>query len=319
MVLDRIDIQEELDMNKVRQHTQKVVAQVFSLLIITAIIINSWILIERNGISVFQYITHLKYVGRINWSLLGFLVLFALTLRKGSDIARCLQGFCFWLMGAIALLDSAEAFWGWGLLLVSVALLAHYGFWEKKAGFKAAIYALATLAVFVLAAFLQKRPLLYVLSLVLYAFFIFFFLFFINREGLSRLFREKQDIRRLIQSMNHDRMVIEEMKECLGDDLSSGKVAELVNKIKVQQALVDNDEKRIREMLAVLLNRHGLGEQELELLTLFFFKGGSLTNKECAFLLGTHEEVIKNRFKAIFKKMNVASRTELYSLIIKIA
>lgn len=247
-------------MNEVRQHTQKVVAQVFSLLLIATIIVNSWILIEMKGITVFQYITHLKYVGRTNWFLLGFLVLFALTLRKDSDIARRLQGFCFWLMGAIALLDSAEAFWGWGLLLVSVALLAHYGFWEKKAGLKAVIYALATLAVFVLAAFLQKRPLLYVLSLVIYAFFIFFLLFFINREGLSRLFREKQDIRWLIQSMNHDRMVIEEMKECLGDDLSSGKVAELVNKIKVQQALVDNDEKRIREMLAALLNRHGLGE-----------------------------------------------------------
>lgn len=318
-MLDSIDIQEELDTNEVRQHTQRVVAQVFSLLLIATIIANSWIVILREDITVFQYVTHLKYISWTNWALLGFLVLFALTLKKDSDIARCLQGFYFWLMGAIALLDSAEAFWGWGLLLVSVALLGHYGFWEKKTKLKVVAYAVATLAVFVLAAFKQKRPLLYVLGLVIYAFFIVFFLFFINREGFSRLFWEKQDIRRLIQSMNHDRMVIEEMKECLGDDLSSDRVAELVNKIKVQQALIDNDEKRIREMLAALLNGHGIGEQELELLTLFFFRGGSLTNKECAFLLDTNEEVIKNRFKAIFKKMNVASRTELYSLIIKSA
>lgn len=221
------------------------------------------------------------------------------------------------MMGAIAIFDSAEAFWGWGFFLVSITILNHYGFWDSKVLLKVVFYLNATLIVFIISVLFRKEPLSHVLNLVVYAFFLCFCLIFINREELERLFREKQDIVELIQIMNHDKMVIEELRERLGDTLDVDNIESLMKSMEARKKMLARDERTIRCFLEALPIEKKLANSEIELLSIFLMHSGSLPNKELAFILNTSEDAIKNRFKMIFQKLRVSSRTELYSFLLK--
>ncbi|MDY4609394.1 MAG: hypothetical protein SPD11_02110 [Sphaerochaetaceae bacterium] len=118
--------------HKTERKTQQVLGIVFSLLLVVTIIINSWTIALRNGSSFLFVIMHLEYVSSTNWILLATLCLFVVISVIDNDICRYIQAFIFWAMGALAIIDSHSDFWGWGFFLVSVSLLNHYGFWNKK-------------------------------------------------------------------------------------------------------------------------------------------------------------------------------------------
>lgn len=303
--------------HKTERKTQQVLGIIFSSLLFATIIVNSWTIALRNKIPFLFAITHLEYVPLTNWILLTTLCLFVVISVSDNNICRTLQAFIFGIMGALAIIDSHSEFWGWGFFLVSVSLLNHYGFWNKKLWLKSFILGSILLSVICLSLFLNKEPFTHFFTIMIYASFLFFFLLFIKREELSRMAREKQNLQKMLEEVETRKMAVETMQDQIEENANSELEDELKQKLAIQQAFVIENENKIRSSIERLPSNRKLTEGELDLVVCFFSHRGAVTNKELGFNLTVSEDAVKNRFKSVFHKMGVSSRTELFSFIIQ--
>lgn len=303
-------------MRNVVYETQRTVGILFLILILATIITNITIIMTREGLSFFQYASNLQsYPSNTNLLLCLSFVLFAITTFWDNRLVRYAQGFLFCAQSYIAILDGWETFWGWGLLLVSIMLLNHYGFWNENPGIKITGFSAITIAVFCISIIRSKKSLSYILGFLIYAFFIVFFYIFIKRNELKSLLQQKNRISKLLSQMTQEKMALEELKELIGTESSPEMLESLKNKLQVHQAIIKHDEAAIRDFLLSIPRMDKLSQGELDLTSLFFIHRGGLSNKELAYMLKTSEDAVKNRFKVVFNKTNTASRTELYSHI----
>lgn len=304
-------------MNQDRWQTQKTVGFVFSALLAITCIVNVITTCIQNGIGLFQVFSSVKYWAATDFIIIALFFLFLGTSFVNNDFARFLQGGLFVVQGYIAIGEDWQLFWGWGLLLVAITLLHHYGFWGTKAKIKAILFSFLTSAIFIVSIINSREPVTHIVGFIVFAFFIFFFLVYTNRRELNRLLNQKKDIKKLVDRITHEKMLIEEIRERFENELGTNNIEDLMKKTQLQQAVIDNDKKLIRDILLSMSSGQNLSEGELDLLVCFVLNRGSLSNKELSFLLGTTEDAIKNRFRIIFQKMNASSRTHLYSQIIQ--
>ena len=244
---------------------------------------------------------------------LALMIFYLYSAFSRHAVMRYAQAFVFMCIGYLAIIEAYGSFWGWGFLLVSVQLLSHYGFWRKRPLPKIAACIALTVAVAIFAIRDQHAGLSVIVACISSFIFLFGSFFFINRSEMSRIFSTKKDLQELSESLLRREAELHELEAKLKsheDPTDSTRM-----NLDLENAILLDDLEVIRAFIESLESLEELTEREQDLLVDFFIHRGSLTNQELAFDLNVSTDSIKQRFKTIYRKLNVCSRTELYAFL----
>jgi len=215
--------------------------------------------------------------------LIILLPIVAMTIFIDKLFFRGLLAFIIYFMAIVAILDSFESFWGWGLYLIFVGLFFLFGFLEKHA-YGYMVLSFSVFIIFGVVGTWMKSKSVWD---VLYSFSCVFF--FSLMIWTITLVSSKTQLK------------IKELEETI---INQDKVIERLT--KSQDSIEKwNEEGKVKQ------NKSHLTQKEVQLVEVFCKNQGKFTNMELADILGMNESSVKATFHRIMQKVDVKSRTEL--------
>ena len=316
-------------MSEEKRLTQIVIGTMFALFLLVTMLIN----IVRNLSDGF---VDVSISAIVYYASMGMFFITSLLTLPDYDWARGLQSICMLVMSYTCFLfNGSDDFFSWGFLLLFILLAWYYDQFLKYLGIKMGLFVGGFIVVTFISSVLHKEPSIIWGNLIYFSC-VFFFLAFIFRNLLSRMFRNEQRIVSLEETLaikDEELRLIQE-KASVDEGLydGAGSMIELQQKVSELEEENSKLKEEIKNNITTYSNRsnlirltkesvdgqlrkcsglEGLKDIDYKILASFFLSKGGKTNREIAYELDTSETAIKNRLHVIMKQLGVPSRTNL--------
>ncbi len=322
-------------MNKEKQLTQVVIGILFAFFLLATVLsaIVTDLIDDTSSVSISKILYYLS---------LGVFFVIALLTLPDFDWARTLQSLCMLIMSYTCfLINGSTGFDAWGFFLLFIMLAWYYDQLKNHFGCKVVTIVVSFIIISFISSGLHRDTSIFWGNLI-YFFCVFFFIAFIFRNLLSKMFRNEQRIVSLEETLaikDEELRLIQE-KAAVDEGLYDGEGSMIELQQKVSELEEENSKlkEEIKNNITTYSNRsnlirltyesvdeqlrkcpelEGLKDIDYKILSSFFLSKGGKTNLEIAYELHTSETTIKNRLHVIMKQLEVSSRANLLVKILE--
>lgn len=285
--------------------TQAIISNLFCFFLVITIISSSF----GSGVF-FHHYTLIHIIG---------IVLFMIC-KIDKPFFRYAQSWLFLVEGYMALYfdNGVGNIDGYGLIFLGISLLLYYGYFKIHALSRLLFVSLSFILCFMLSSY-KANNINLLLNAVIYVPCIIILELFIWRGLLFDINSEKKNLSELANTLAAREAELNEKEANLKEQESTAtiRVDEIKKQIAVEKEELFADKNMLKMSLYKALSYVDLKEEEMRVLSEFYFNRGGLTNAEIAYHLDMKEQSIKNIMSRIYKKMDVRARAELLSKIDK--
>jgi len=236
------------------------------------------------------------------------IICFLISFKINSDKIRYMQILLFLFQSYFSLFQALDSFWGWGLGIVTINLAYRYHYFETKFLRKILLFFVGFIIVSAISIKINNLAFVDILGQIIFFLFIALFFIIINIKDFAILLREKTNE---IFLLNNFILFDSDYDEQLSNNNLKNSNKLIIQKKETLEELKISTQNKLKQNKKIQL----LTDEEFELIIKFFLARGNLTNKELAYNFDVSENVIKNRLRNIYKKLEVSTRTALLAFL----
>ena len=236
------------------------------------------------------------------------IICFLISFKINSDKIRYMQILLFLFQSYFSLFQALDSFWGWGLGIVTINLAYRYHYFETKFLRKILLFFVGFLIVSTISIKINNLAFVDIFGQIIFFIFIALFFIIINIKDFAILLREKTNE---IFLLNNYILFDSDYNEQLSNNNLENSNKLIIQKKETLEELKISTQNKLKQNKKIQL----LTDEEFELIIKFFLARGNLTNKELAYNFDVSENVIKNRLRNIYKKLEVSTRTALLAFL----
>lgn len=321
---------------------QKNLSIIYIMLTILMLVICSYLVVKRYSWGGFlepEYI-----FGEFQFHIyLLFLLCNIVTYHFDARWARILQTASFIVQSCYSLIGAVDSFYGWALGLVGVLLMHQYKLFTPHSLPKLILLYLLFLGSCIVSAIIRTSSMYQIFTSTIFLIFILSFILIIIRNEIADFLFEKAQAMELkdkvvvlTTELEEQQKVFQKKEQVLIKRLNdmvqqvptvdTNREKQIIladlTKLSSEQRIIEQQmhlnqmENDIRNSMLRIPEFQSCTERELELIVLFYFHRGKLTNKELGVLLNSSESNVKNTMRTLFQKLEgVNSRTSLLAFI----
>lgn len=251
-----------------------------------------------------------------------FLLILALIfslLIINKPIFRYMQAFTMMIISFSLLYinDGFDRIWGWGLFSTSFLLMIYYEFFDKKRNVKATIFGLCFLVsiFFFLSVTTQNVKWEKLLTSLVYMIGNGSIWYVLHKSKIKELDNKRKKLDLEIELIQQEKEALQNEWITLKAEIEAEKESYKEKEVNLRLREVDliNSEQIFRNSVKDLCLVHQFDEISTAIIEIFFNSRGSATNKFIASEIGIAEQTVKNKLFAIYKKLDISSRSQLIS------
>jgi len=237
------------------------------------------------------------------------IILFGISAKINSTKIRYMQVYLFLFQSYFSLFEALDSFLGWGLGIVAFNLAYRYHFFEKNFLRKLILIFIGFLICSGLSIKVNNFMAVEIIGQAIFFIFMALFIIIINIKDFNILLFEKTKKLNILNNFILFNSDYDEQLE--NNNLNNNKKLSIIQKKEKLDKIKISTEKKLRKNDKIKL----LSSDEFEIISKFYFARGNITNQELAYSFNTTENIIKNRLRNIYKKLEVPTRTTLLAFL----